>query len=445
MDAPPIQYARTDDGVNIAYWALGEGPPLLYLSPNYAVPWSVLNSQPEWAHWFDRFAGTRQLVFYDPRGVGMSDRDVSDRSFEAMGRDLDAVVQALALREFAIFACNQSGPVAVAYAAARPASVERLLFWSSFAAAAEQLASPKMVAIRALREQTTDWDTFCESVTRLGHGWDLDPEFASRLSVSLRESMTLDDCLAGTRPRVDDDVRKLLPEIAVPTLVVHPDNTMVDVAAGRALATGISGARFVVRHGDTLDPAIGDPDSAFAEIQAFLLEGTRDETVDRGSTVGSFRTLLFTDLESSTALTQALGDAKAQELLHGHNDAVRAALAAHDGEEVKHTGDGIFAAFGSAVAAVEAALQIQRDLAGAEVRVRIGLNAGEPIAEDDDYFGTAVQLAARVCDRAEPGQILVSNVVRELCAGKTFAFTDQGEATLKGFPEPVRLFVVGGD
>ncbi len=74
--------------------------------------------------------------------------------------------------------------------------------------------------------------------------------------------------------------------------------------------------------------------------------------------------------------------------------------------------------------------------------MRVGLNAGEPIAEDHDYFGTAVQLAARICDRAEPGQVLVSNVVRELCAGKNFTFEDVGAATLKGFPEPVRLFEV---
>jgi adenylate cyclase len=100
------------------------------------------------------------------------------------------------------------------------------------------------------------------------------------------------------------------------------------------------------------------------------------------------------------------------------------------------------ASFGSAVSAVEAAQQIQRDLVGGAIRVRIGLNAGEPIAEDHDYFGTAVQLAARICDRAEPGQVLVSNVVRELCAGKKFAFEDVGAATLKGFDEPVALYAV---
>jgi len=109
---------------------------------------------------------------------------------------------------------------------------------------------------------------------------------------------------------------------------------------------------------------------------------------------------------------------------------------------VKHTGDGIMASFPSAVAAVTAALAMQRDLAGGEVRVRIGLNAGEPIAEDHDLFGTAVQLAARITARAEPGQVLVSNVVRELCAGKTFEFTSIGEATLKRFDEPAALYEV---
>jgi adenylate cyclase len=88
------------------------------------------------------------------------------------------------------------------------------------------------------------------------------------------------------------------------------------------------------------------------------------------------------------------------------------------------------------------AARVMGQAQGGEIRVRVGLNAGEPIAEDHDYFGTAVQLAARICDRAEPGQVLVSNVVRELCAGKTFTFEDVGAATLKGFEEPVRLFEV---
>ena len=151
-------------------------------------------------------------------------------------------------------------------------------------------------------------------------------------------------------------------------------------------------------------------------------------------------------MEGSTTLTQQLGDAKAQDVLRTHNSIVRDALTAHSGTEIKHTGDGIMASFTSASTALEAAVAIQKGLADhnegnpdTSLRVRIGLNAGEPVAEDGDLFGTAVQLAARVCDKAEPGQVLVSNVVQELAAGKGFDFDDQGEATLKGFEKPVRL------
>jgi adenylate cyclase len=154
-------------------------------------------------------------------------------------------------------------------------------------------------------------------------------------------------------------------------------------------------------------------------------------------------------MEGSTTLTQRLGDAKAQEVLRTHNTIIRDALRAHSGSETKHTGDGIMAAFPSASRALECAVAIQRALAShnenspdTPVRVRIGLNAGEPIAEDQDLFGTAVQLAARVCAHAHPGQILTSDVVRQLAAGKGFLFSGVGQVTLRGFEEPVLLYEV---
>ena len=76
------------------------------------------------------------------------------------------------------------------------------------------------------------------------------------------------------------------------------------------------------------------------------------------------------------------------------------------------------------------------------IRVRIGISAGEPVADNQDLFGAAVQLAARACAHALPEQVVAANVVRELCIGKTFAFADQGEVALKGFDEPQRLFAV---
>ena len=143
------------------------------------------------------------------------------------------------------------------------------------------------------------------------------------------------------------------------------------------------------------------------------------------------------------ALAEGRGEA-AQGSRTGHNGRGRESGAGPGGREGRHAGGGTLAAFPSAVRAVQAAIQIQRDLAGGEVRVRIGLNAGEPIAEDDDFFGTVVQLAARICDRADPGQVLVSRVVADLCAGKKLSFQPVGDAHMKGFDEPVALFEAGG-
>ena len=160
-------------------------------------------------------------------------------------------------------------------------------------------------------------------------------------------------------------------------------------------------------------------------------------------------TILFTDMESSTALTQRLGDTGAQEVRRAHNDIVRSALSANGGNEIKHTGDGIMASFPTASSALDCAIAIQRGVAAhkeehpdSPLSVYVGLNAGEPIAEEEDLFGTSINLAARICDHAEPGQILASNVVRELASGKGFLFGDIGEVVPKGFEEPVRLYEV---
>jgi class 3 adenylate cyclase len=162
----------------------------------------------------------------------------------------------------------------------------------------------------------------------------------------------------------------------------------------------------------------------------------------------AFRTILFTDIVESTSMTQRLGDAAAMELVHTHDQVVRRSLGLSGGSEVKHTGDGIMASFGSVTKGVECATTIQRELharnreATHRVEVRIGVSAGEPVTESDDLFGAAVQLAARACNQAAAGAILVSTAVRELCLGKGFAFEARGPFDLKGFDQPVPLFEV---
>jgi class 3 adenylate cyclase len=159
----------------------------------------------------------------------------------------------------------------------------------------------------------------------------------------------------------------------------------------------------------------------------------------------AFRTIMFTDIVGSTELHGHLGDRAVMDLVRAHNAVIRSALADHSGHEIKHTGDGFMAAFLSAADAVACGLTIQERMEseGPEpIKVRVGLNAGEPIEDSDQLFGMAVNLASRLCDAAGTGEVLVSDVVRGLTMGKGFRFEDRGEMVLKGFPDPVRASCV---
>lgn len=177
---------------------------------------------------------------------------------------------------------------------------------------------------------------------------------------------------------------------------------------------------------------------------AAVLPGARQAEPDSG-----IRSVMFTDIVGSTDMTQRLGDEQAMALLEVHDRIVRAALVAFGGREVKHTGDGIMSAFASAASAIRCGVQVQRELRSHSaanpdeaLQVRIGVAAGEPVEHHNDLFGSTVQLSARLCAQAEPDQIVVSNVVAELCLGKDVTFTDLGPLSLKGFAQPVRAHAV---
>ncbi len=163
-------------------------------------------------------------------------------------------------------------------------------------------------------------------------------------------------------------------------------------------------------------------------------------------TATAFRVVAFTDIQESTSLTQELGDAPAMELLSDHDRIVREALEASRGHEVKHTGDGIMASFTSVsrslrwAGAVQRRLEERNETTEQQLGVRIGISAGEPVANGDDLFGATVQLAARLCDHARPGSVLVAGAVHDLALGKGFRFEACDPVPLRGFGEPVRPF-----
>jgi class 3 adenylate cyclase len=239
----------------------------------------------------------------------------------------------------------------------------------------------------------------------------------------------------------------LLPKLKAPTLVLHRRQlAFPEVHIAKGLASRIPDARLALLEGASLLQQPENREAAATAIDEFLDAG--EEAAAEPLAKEDIHTILFTDVEGSTVLTDRLGDAKARELLREHERMVRDALKAHGGSEVKALGDGFMTSFSSATKALECAIAMQRALAerneSAEepVLVRVGLNAGEPIAEDYDLHGTAVIEASRITAAAKGGEILAANVVRELAKGKGFLFADRGETSLKGFEEPMRLYEV---
>lgn len=176
----------------------------------------------------------------------------------------------------------------------------------------------------------------------------------------------------------------------------------------------------------------------------------REDPPDRPPSADTaFRTIVFTDLEGSTSLTQRLGDEAALQLLQKHDELMLACMEEHDGRRVKHTGDGLMVSFTSVVKTIQCMIDMQRALVrhnetrqDAVLRARMGAAAGEPVSHQSDLFGATVQLASRLCDYGTPGQILVPGVIRDLCIGKRFNFNSVGDIPLKGFDEPVRVYEV---
>jgi class 3 adenylate cyclase len=450
-----IRFCTTSDAVRIAYATVGEGPPLVKAA-NWLNHLEFDWRSPVWLHWLKELSRHHLLVRYDERGCGLSDWQVKDFSFQAWVHDLETVVDAVGLDRFALLGISQGGAVAIAYAVLHPERVERLIVYGGYARGwAKRRLSPEM------REE------YQAVLTLMRQGWARDDPAYRQIFTSgfipgataeqmrwfndlERISASPDNAVRFMTEFGNIDVDDLLPLIRVPTLVVHARGDLrCPFNEGRRMAACIPGARFVPLEGENHLLLPDEPawPVFLREVRGFLgVEHVEPEADPLTSP--SPMTILFTDVEGSTALTHKLGDAGAREVMRNHERMVREALKAHGGSEVKAMGDGFMASFTSAGQALKCAVAMQRafaehnETAGEPIRLRMGLNAGEPIAEAEDLFGTAVNLAARIAAQAAGGQIIVSSVVRELAAGKGFLFSDQGEVALRGFEDPVRLYEV---
>src|SRR3990170_7806245 len=297
---PRIQYVKTSDGVSIAYAVAGDGPPLV------RVPLPGANHvQRDWemfSNIFPPLAQTFRLVLYDARGTGLSDRDAIDFSMEAMVHDLEAVVGRTGLESFGLLAFHDSVPMAVTYAATFPDRVSHLILVDGPTKPSDFLSSPAWEAFAVLLDK--DWTLFTETLARVLMGFD-DPHVIDLLGQHIRACVEPEAYRAFYSAAVMNyDVTALLPDVKAQTLVLHNNgNTFNPVRVGQKLAAGIPDARFL---------AIDDPN--YERVAALVEEFASPAANVQPAEPGAFRTILVTDVEGSTAITQRLGDAKAREL-----------------------------------------------------------------------------------------------------------------------------------
>jgi class 3 adenylate cyclase len=421
----PVEYVTSADGVAIAFQRFGQGPTIL-LFPT--LP-RVLRVHPEVEvlRGSGDLAQLTSVVMWDPRGFGMSDRDAAPTSLDAWIKDATAVAEAVGA-PLPVYASAQSGPIAIAFAAQRPDLVSHLILAHTLANGAGFGQIVVQRTIMAVLD--IDWDTCLEVIALVFLR--LEGSAATRFIDIMRDEVDPNLVRQFFDALATFDARELLGNLDVPTLIIENRDVATQrqlKADGRELSRKIRGAQLIDGK---------DQSTVAQQILAFLDE--KPLVVH-----GAFRTVMFTDLVSSTALTQQVGDEAAQQTVETHDAAVRQALTSHDGVEIKHTGDGIMAAFDSATAAARAAQQIAVQLREHGVGVRVGLNAGEPLERDGDLFGTAVQLAARVGDAANDGQVLATQVVRDLTAGKGLDWSPAPAIDAKGFDDPIPVFTLNLD
>lgn len=438
---PRIQYVTTPDGVRIAYATFGEGDgvPLVVLRPSMLshveAEWRLSRRLREGAV-IEQLAHGRRAVRLDVRGGGLSDRDVADCSFDARVGDIATVVDRVGLARFAIDAFGEAGLLAIAYAARHPERVSHLVLSDGWVRGAGEWDTPRQKALRLLRE--TDWQLGTDALCLLLLGW---TEEAREFAAHMRACLRREDYLALAAADWEVDLTPLLPSIAAPVLVCTSTRAAHVMRAdlARDLMTGLRDARLV---------SVRTSDERIRVTEEFL-GGTPSAPVSPpipDAAAGAFRTLVFTDLEGHTGMMHRLGDERGRNVLRVYDRITRDALREHGGTELKALGDGFMASFPSATRALQFAAALQRavgahaEAGGEPLRVRVGMNAGEPIAEGDDLFGTAVILAARVAAEATGGQVLVADVVRQLVAGKGLIFAERGAPVLAGFTEPVRIW-----
>jgi pimeloyl-ACP methyl ester carboxylesterase len=437
---PETRYAKSGD-VHIAYQVVGDGPIDLVFVPGFVSNVEATWDQPGRAAFFRRLASFSRLILFDKRGTGMSDRTSQIFTLEQRMEDVNAVMDAAGSKRAALFGISEGGPMSVLFAATYPQRTSALVVCGSYAKRSWAEDYPF-----GWREER--WRTVLSNLERswgTSKGVDLemwaptiahDPERAAQWAAYFRSAASPGAVLAVMNMNRDIDVRRVLPSVRVPTLILHRvDEKVIDIEHARYLARHIPGAKLVELPGVDHIPYVGDSGALLDQVELFLTGQRQAVEPER-----VLATVQFTDIVQSTERAATLGDRKWRELLEKFQSMVREELKQHRGREIDTAGDGFLAAFDGPARAIRCAAAVREGARSQGLEIRAGVHTGECELIGDKLGGIAVHIGARVAAQAAPGEIVVSQTVKDLVAGSGLSFAERGAHALKGVPGEWRLY-----
>ena len=441
---PETRYAKSGD-VHIAYQVVGDGPIDLVFVPGFVSNVEATWDQPGRAAFFRRLASFSRLILFDKRGTGMSDRTSQIFTLEQRMEDVNAVMDAAGSKRAALFGISEGGPMSVLFAATYPQRTSALVVCGSYAKRSWAEDYPF-----GWREER--WRTVLSNLERswgTPKGVDLemwaptiahDPERAAQWAAYFRSAASPGAVLAVMNMNRDIDVRRVLPSVRVPTLILHRvDEKVIEIEHARYLARHIPDAKLVELPGVDHIPYVGDSGALLDQVELFLTGQRQAVEPER-----VLATVQFTDIVQSTERAATLGDRKWRELLEKFQSMVREELKQHRGREIDTAGDGFLAAFDGPARAIRCAAAVREGARSQGLEIRAGVHTGECELIGDKLGGIAVHIGARVAAQAVSGEIVVSQTVKDLVAGSGLAFAERGTHALKGVPGEWRLYAFVG-
>ena len=430
---PEIAYARSGE-TRIAYQVVGSGAVDLVLVHGWVCTFQPGWERPQLASYYRRLASLGRLILFDKRGTGLSDRVSPERlpDLETRMDDVRAVMDAVGSERAVVLGHSEGGAMSALFAATYPERTESLVLMGTFARTMRGPDYPIGVTQEAFgaRLGTTEKDDWATAMTeewlsRVAPGLLIDAEAVAWYRSYLQRSASPAAARAMRQMNAGIDVRHILPAIAVPTLVIYRRDESFRQAA-QYMAERISGAEIAVLPGDDHLPWEGDQDAVLEAIGAFVA-GTRHAEAD---------SVLATLLVTEAAPPVETGGARTwNDLLSLHHRLVRAELARFRGRELELAGARSVAAFDGPARAIRCAAALVCSARDHALELRAGVHTGE-IERRGGLGGATAETARRIAASANPGDVLVSGVVRDLVAGSGLGF----EARVDGELPEGRLF-----